>query len=177
MRIWRGLALMSVIIIDTSALIDLAKAGIIEEALSLPHEFLIPDVIFEDELISLGKYDKGRLLKTGLRIASLESEGVELVGKLQSAYKPLTIYDCFALALAEKTPNSILLTGDKNLKRAAGERKIKTHGVLWIIDRMMDVKSIGERALIDGLHRLESDRNVRLPKNEIRERIKRLEER
>lgn len=168
---------MSVIIIDTSALIDLAKAGIIEEVLSLPHEFLIPDVIFEDELISLGNYDKRMLPKAGLLVTSLESEGVELAGELQSAYKPLTIYDCFALALAETTPNSILLTGDKNLKRAADERKVKTHGALWIIDRMMDVKSVNERALLDGLNRLESDRNVRLPKNEIRERIKLLEER
>ena len=56
---------MSVIIIDTSALIDLAKAGIIEEALSLTHEFLIPDVIFEDELISLEGYGKETLLKSG----------------------------------------------------------------------------------------------------------------
>lgn len=43
--------MMRVVISDSSVLIDLAKAKLIESTLALPYEFVIPDVIFADELI------------------------------------------------------------------------------------------------------------------------------
>ena len=49
---------MLVIVSDSSVLIDLAKARLIESALALPYEFLVPDVMFADELLDLGSYTR-----------------------------------------------------------------------------------------------------------------------
>lgn len=52
---------MRVIVSDSSALIDLAKAELIEAAFSLPFEFQVPDVLLADELIDLGPYTVNEL--------------------------------------------------------------------------------------------------------------------
>ena len=58
---------------DSSVLIDLAKAKLIESTLALPYEFVIPDVIFADELIDphhlsvLVRLSCNRLTKTTRR--------------------------------------------------------------------------------------------------------------
>ena len=53
---------MLVIVSDSSVLIDLAKARLIESALGLPYEFVVPDVMFADELLDLGSYTREDLL-------------------------------------------------------------------------------------------------------------------
>jgi len=40
-----------VIVSDRSVLIDVAKARLIESALALPYEFVVPDVMLADELV------------------------------------------------------------------------------------------------------------------------------
>ena len=70
---------MRVVISDSSVLIDLAKARLIENTLALPYEFVIPDVIFADELIDLRHYKKEQLLELGFKIGSLKGEEVETV--------------------------------------------------------------------------------------------------
>lgn len=43
---------MRIIINDSSALIDLAKTWLLESLLRLPYRFVIPDVLYADELIT-----------------------------------------------------------------------------------------------------------------------------
>lgn len=47
---------MRIIINDSSALIDLAKTRLLENLLQLPYRFVIPDVLYTDELITLRHY-------------------------------------------------------------------------------------------------------------------------
>lgn len=167
---------MNIIVIDASAFIDLAKGFLIEEMFSLPYEFTIPDVMFESELLDIGNYDKRKLADGFLRVGNLDPKGVEIVMKLQSIYKYLSIYDCFALALAE-TIDAILLTGDKRLKQAASDRKVKNHGVLWIVDLLIEYKSCETRVIINALRLFDSDPTIRLPKDEIHTRLNKLRKR
>lgn len=51
---------MRIIINDSSALIDLAKTRLLECLLRLPYRFVIPDVLYADELITLHHYRRNR---------------------------------------------------------------------------------------------------------------------
>lgn len=42
---------MRLIVSDSSCLIDLRKASLLEAFLDLPYEVLIPDALFEEELV------------------------------------------------------------------------------------------------------------------------------
>ena len=53
---------MKVIVSDTSVIIDLSKVRLIEPAFALPYEFVVPNVMFEDEFLDLGNYERNDLL-------------------------------------------------------------------------------------------------------------------
>ena len=44
--------------------------------MALPYEFLVPDVMFADELLDLGSYTRDDLLEAGLKVGGLDSDGV-----------------------------------------------------------------------------------------------------
>ena len=89
---------LQIVISDSSVIIDLAKAGLVEAAFALPYDFRIPDVMFEDELIDLGDYDREDLLNAGLTKSTLDGSGVELAFKFGETYLSLSTNDQFALA-------------------------------------------------------------------------------
>ena len=49
---------MRIIVSDTSCIIDLRKADLLEALLALPYTFVMPDALFEDELLSLTPAEK-----------------------------------------------------------------------------------------------------------------------
>lgn len=53
---------MRIVINDSSALIDLAKTRLLENLLRLPCRFVIPDVLYADELITLHHYRREQLV-------------------------------------------------------------------------------------------------------------------
>ena len=59
---------MKVIVSDTSVIIDLAKVRLIEPALLLPYEFVVPDIMYEQEWLDLRSYDKKDLVNQGLGV-------------------------------------------------------------------------------------------------------------
>jgi hypothetical protein len=59
---------MRIIVSDSSCLIDLKKASLLGVFLSLPYEILIPNTLFEDELLSFTAGEKRMLLQGGLRL-------------------------------------------------------------------------------------------------------------
>lgn len=165
---------MRVVISDSSVLIDLAKARLIENTLALPYEFVIPDVIFADELIDLRHYKKEQLLDLGFKIGSLKGEEVETVFEYGVRYKPLTANDCFALVLSETIAEAILLTGDGDLRKAAQRHKVETHGIIWLCEQMRESRTVEEQVLLAGLDVLRDDPRCRIPKRELNRLIEQL---
>ena len=51
------------VISDSSCLIDLRKASLLEAFLRLPYEVLIPDTLFEDELLRFSPAQKNSLIR------------------------------------------------------------------------------------------------------------------
>lgn len=165
---------MRVVISDSSVLIDLAKTHFIESTLALPYEFVIPDVIYSDELLDLQDYQKEQLLELGFKIGSLTGEQVRTVLHSGVNYKPLTSYDCFALVLAESIEQSILLTSDGSLRKTAQRHKVETHGIIWLCEQMQENGTVEDRILLVALEGLRDDPRCRIPKGELNRSIEQL---
>ena len=127
---------MRIIISDTSCFIDLGKGRLVKTVLKLPYAFVMPDVLFDDELLHFGSVAKDDLCALGLQVVDLDAHGTRRAMEYFAQHKALTVNDSFALALAEQTEDCILLTGDSVLRKIAGGMGIEVHGVLWIIDEL-----------------------------------------
>jgi predicted nucleic acid-binding protein len=158
---------MRIIISDTSCLIDLKKASLIWAFLQIPYEIVIPDVLFEEELLSFTQDEKA-LLQAGLKILSLSSNQVVRVQTVARSNPKLTINDCFAFVLAESIQNSILLTGDGGLRTLATISKIEVHGVLWALDEMYNSGIIAPDVIHKALLKFDADHRVRLPSKDVK---------
>jgi predicted nucleic acid-binding protein len=166
---------MRVIVSDSSCVIDLGKSSLVRAVLQLPYTFVMPDVLFEDELLSFGPVGKEELRALGLQVVELDPQGTSRAFEHFAQHQALAVHDCFALALAEQTANCILLTGDSALRRIASGIGIEVHGVLWTIDELERASLATARQLYDALCLLEQDSLVFLPKDELRQRIRRFQ--
>lgn len=165
---------MRIIISDSSCLIDLYKASLIEAFIRLPYEIAIPDVLL-DELLSFDPPELA-LIQEHLRILSLPGEGVVQVQSIARQYSALSVNDCFALVLAERTQDSILLTGDRKLRELAQLREIEVHGVLWAINEMHTARVATTINLYNSLLLYRRDPAVHLPSRELSSWIRRYRE-
>src|SRR5689334_4475749 len=107
-----------ILVSDTSVLIDLERGGLLEALFTLPHEFAVPDVLYDHEM--RGDWGDG-LIRLGLRVEEVSKEGVANALRYRHQRATLSVPDSFALALA-KEREWLLLTGDGQLRDlAAGE--------------------------------------------------------
>jgi predicted nucleic acid-binding protein len=163
---------MQILISDTSCLIDLRQASLLEAFVQLPYDLVISDVLFEEELVQFSNTEK-ELIKKKLRILSLPDEGVLRVQSINRDYPALSLNDCFAFVLAEQTPDCILMTGDGNLRKLATRSSIEVHGVLWGIDEMYKARVATVNQLYSALLIFKADSTVRLPNHNLNSWIKR----
>lgn len=164
---------MRIIISDSSCLIDLRKASLLAAFLRLPFEILIPNTLFEDELLSFTADEKRTLIRDGLRVVDLPGAQVSRARDVIRSRPRLSIHDGFAYALAEAHAGCILLTGDSELRSLAESSRIEVHGVLWVCDQLFDGKLSTAEQLLAALSQLASDATVRLPKRELAGYIRR----
>lgn len=163
-----------IVVSDSSVLMDLAKSGLVEAALRLPFEFVIPDVMVAEELLDLGLYTAAQLLALGFKEGSLDGNGVATAFAYAGEFRAqLSRQDCFALTLAE-VQRCILMTGDRRLRRVAESKAIEVHGLLWLIDLMIDHEVAPPAELLAGLERLAVDPKIRLPRKLVGEKLQRL---
>ena len=166
---------MRIIVSDSSCIIDLGKSILVRAVLQLPYTFVMPDVLFHDELLSFGPIGKEELCALGFQVVALSPSGTQRAFEHFAQHQALAVHDCFALALAEQTEDCILLTGDGALRRIASGIGIEVHGVLWTIDELERTSLATARQLYDALCLLEQDSLVFLPKDELRQRIRRFQ--
>lgn len=121
---------MRIIVSDSNCLIDLRKASLLEAFLALPYEILIPNTLFEEELLKFSDEQKEELVRGGLKVVDLPGEAVLRAREITIDLPHLSIHDGFAFALAESCPGCILLTGDSRLREVAIRYEMEVHGVL-----------------------------------------------
>jgi predicted nucleic acid-binding protein len=164
---------MRIVVSDSSCLIDLRKVSLLDALLRLPFEFLIPDTLFEDELLKFTAAQKKALLRGGLKLIDLPGERVLRAQAVMRQAPRLSVNDGFAFALAESHPGCILLTGDGQLRDLATQHQMEVHGVLWAIDEIHRNQIETAKTLLAALKAFSVDPAVRLPKREVSASIKR----
>lgn len=161
---------MVALVMDTSIVIDLERAGLLDAAFSYGWTVLVPDLLYDRELAENG----GQYLKNlGLGVVELAPEEVVVAQNMKAARNALSLPDCFAAACAMRE-DSILLCGDANLRAESEERGVEVHGLLWMLDQM-EAHGAPTTQLLDGLQRVTNHRNCRLPRIEVAARMKRWE--
>jgi len=164
---------MRIIVSDSSCLIDLRKVGLVEAFLKLPYEFLIPNTLFEDELLKFTAAQKRALVKGGLTVTDLPGERVLRAQGVDSRTTSPHPSRWLCLRSREGYPGCILLTGDGGLRAFAVAQEVEVRGVLWLIDELHRHGVDTAANLLVVLEQLAVDPTVRLPRRELAAFIKR----
>ena len=125
------------------------------------------------EIISPSELLDG-LQKRGLIGVDLTIEEFFLAEKYEKSYKRLSRFDRIALAIA-KCRGITLLTGDGQLRKAAGQESVPVKGTLGIIDELWEEGLITKeeyRESLNDLYNNNNGGNVRLPQQAILDRLK-----
>lgn len=164
----------TIVVSDASAILDLAKVRLIESTLALSFDFVIPDVIFNQELLDLGSYTSADLVRLGFSIGSLDGAGVTAAfAHFARHASRLSLNDCMALAYAEIN-DCILMTGDGPLRLLAERMKIEVHGILWAAALMAEQGTCPRDRLVAALQQLLDNPSGRLPRQALTDLIRRL---
>jgi predicted nucleic acid-binding protein len=166
---------MRIVVSDSSCLIDLRKASLLDTFLRLPFEFLIPNTLFEEELLKFTAAQKKALIRGGLKVIDLPGERVLRVQEVVRKMPALSVQDGFAFALAESHPGCILLTGDGHLRTLAAKHLIEVHGVLWVLDEIHRHEVTTPAILLSALRLFAADPTVRLPGRDVAAYLNRYE--
>ncbi len=161
---------MRVLVSDSSVLLELAKRGLLPAMFRLPFEFVVPDLLFEEELIDLGEYSRDDLRNFGLRVEELDPVGVTTALSYQARRRRLSLIDCFSLALASRRGYR-LLSGDKAMRSFAESEAIQVHGVLWLLDEMVTATVLPPATILTALIAMRDDPRCHLPAQELATRI------
>ena len=164
---------MKVLVSDSSILIEFSKRELLDKMFQLEFEFAVPDLLFHEELIDLGAYSRRDLLGLGLRVESLDAEGVEVAIAYQSERPALSLVDSFALALAERQ-GWHLLTEDRTMRSVAQSKGIAHRDALWVIDSMLGAGILSAPQVVAVLEAMRNDPRCPVPKAELAVRIRRL---
>ncbi len=166
---------MRIVVSDSSCLIDLRKASLLECFLRLPYEILIPNSLFEEELLRFTTAQKTALMSGGLKVIDLPGQSVLRAREVIRKVPRLSVHDGFAFVLAELHPGCILLTGDGSLRAFAIQHAMEVHGVLWVLDEIYRNHLASGETLLAAVRAFSADPTVRLPQRELRACMKRYE--
>ena len=163
---------MKVLVSDSSVLIEFSKRELLNKMFDLEFQFAVPDLLFHEELIDLGQYSRQDLLRLGLRVESLDPEGVEEASAYQSKRPALSLVNSFALALANRQ-GWHLLTEDRIMRSVAQSEGIPHRDVLWVIESMLAAGILQTVQVVAALEAMRDDPRCPVPKRELTVRIRR----
>ena len=162
------------LVVDTTCLINLQMVRLIKPMLSLPYIVVVPVSILRYEFLSITEAEKQDLVGNGLEPRELNTESMHRADELINEFRSLSQYDCYALCLALEIENTILLSGDRNLRKKAEEMSVDVHGVIWVVDELHRHNLVPDNELILALSEWLNDRSVYLPSSVLLDRISQL---
>lgn len=117
---------------DASVIIDIENSSLTAAMFGLPYEFIIPDVVFSEEL----EEKHNHLKNLGLTIKSMPAELMHEASILYQKHSGLSFNDALVLILA-KNENCYLLTGDRLLRKIANQLHIGVRGTIWLVEQII----------------------------------------
>jgi len=124
-------------VIDTNTIIDLHCGKLLPIVFDLPCTFLVTDFLKHE--LRNPPFDV--LSEMGLLAESLPPEQVTEISEMMGRYDGPSYEDISVLVLA-KARNTVLITGDAALRRAAADNCVEYHGTCWLIDYLADQRLI-----------------------------------
>jgi len=158
------------LVLDTTVCIDLFNGQLLERAARVPYELVLPDVIVAELIHPPGEM----FIQSGFSKLQLDETAIKQIIGLRERFPRPSTNDLFALLLA-KINSFALLTGDDALRKAAKEEGVPVHGMLWILDRLIEYKILTPVEAADSLEKILAEGSW-LPKNECEARLKRWRE-
>lgn len=155
------------LVFDTNVLIDLYVGNLLKEAFALPYQPTTSDFIIAEIESPPGRY----LLRLGLQERELPGEQIDEIEGLRVLYSGPSTNDLSALVLA-KASEAILITGDKDLRIAAGIERVPMHGTLWLLEEIEQYQFAEQLRLANSLTAM-LNAGRRLPKDECDRLIRR----
>ena len=113
--------------------------------------------------------DGDLLVSSGLQVQELSGSQVLMVLDFAERYARPSREDLFALVLARDL-DAVLLTGDASLRDAAENEGVRVHGVIWLLDFMVEHGIINKRDRATSLV-LMVRCGSRLPCDDVRARL------
>lgn len=160
---------MTIAVHDASILIDLITIDLIGQVFALGYRMVTTDFILE-ELVSAQRSVLLPFIADGrLTIDRGDAMVVAEIADLAGRYTPLSFADCSVLLCAQRYA-AILLTGDKKLRTTAIASHLEVHGILWVLDKLVDGNIVTPQLAARRLEQL-MDVNSRLPAEECRRRV------
>jgi hypothetical protein len=160
---------MTILVSDTSVLIDLERGQFLDSCFRLPFEFAVPDLLYRQELAEFGGPE---LIARGLRVEELTGAELSVVQQVRGVRRKLSLPDAYAYSLASGRRWG-LLSGDGELRALAEAEQIPLYGVLWVTDQLFDGRVIEAAVIVTGLETIAAHPRCRLPDAEIQVRLTR----
>lgn len=157
---------------DTNVWLDFAEIERVGLPFQLPYKYYISEFTLEEEVLSPAKLKK-TLLALGLKVTTLTIEEFIQAEQFMVRFKKLSSHDAMALSMA-MARNWVLLTGDKDLFKAANIVGVEWHGTLWVLDELLVHQKINSEeyhSAMKALLKAVKDKKCRLPKDEIERRL------
>lgn len=123
-------------VLDSSVTFDLINGRLVLEVHSLPYVFAVPDILYEEEFDEKAKEE---ISKLDLVIMQFNGNQVAEVFGLKATTSKPSVRDLFAFVGA-KDNQAILLTGDSELRKIAENNGLTVHGILWVLDELIQRK-------------------------------------
>ncbi len=155
---------------DANILIDLVKTGLFDHCLALQYEFTTTEIIlaelYEEQIAQIQSHiNSGKF--TVISISAVELIAIQLLSREDTR---LSEQDWSAVFYALQK-EAILLSGDKSLSAIATSKQIIVHGILWLVDQLVERKVLSNAEACAFLKKLIST-NKRLPVTECEQRLK-----
>jgi predicted nucleic acid-binding protein len=154
------------LILDTSICIDLYRGKLLKAVLQLKHKIILPDVMIAELEEPAGEL----LLKIGFVQEGTSGEEIKDIIALRNEYASPSTNDLVALYLAKRNA-CYLITGDNALRNAAKQEGVTAHGLLWLMDALVEFKIITKANASEALKNI-IEAGSWLPNRECEERFK-----
>lgn len=155
---------------DANVLIDLLNAGLLEVSVRLDMTFHVVDVVVEEIAGEDQRRELDAAIENGwLTVDALGEAEAELAASFQIEAAPISFQDAASLSLAQSL-KAILLTGDRPLRNLAQRHSTETHGVLWVLDILLEASVIDSETATNALQTM-LDHGARLPKDDCAKRF------
>jgi len=155
----------SLCVADANILFDLRNGDILLHLTALPYRFIVPDAVFAEVLDA---QLRTTLQEIGFEIGELTPASVGELFALRSRHPRLSVPDLFAFFVA-RDRWAMLLTGDERLRKLAEARGLMVHGILWVLDELVERQVLGSGKAWAALERI-VQLGAHLPEAEIQRR-------